>query len=249
MVQSSLHCPRCRVALQPREVAGHVVHGCPACGGLWLDVAGSNRVTTVLCSATLAAADEASRVATHSPDTQLPDLPCPVCSQPMTRRHVDRARVDLDDCPQHGTWFDRGELQTVARSVAAVRAYGGAATGQPVQGGHLAAATSVAGVGVGAAVVGGAMAHPAVQHQVRGHAQPAIDTAGDIALGALELVDAGDVVEGLGVAGHVAGEVAGGLASGGAELAGDALGVVAEGAGGLLGGAFELIGAIFEGLC
>ncbi len=223
-----------------------MVHGCASCGGLWLDNAGSQRVTSVLCSATLAAADAAAQAATHQPDTRIADVPCPVCRRPMVRRHVDRARVDLDDCGEHGTWFDRGELQTVARSVAAARAYGGSAglaATQP-RGGHLAGVVAAgAAVGVGAAAVGVA-ANPGLQQQARQHAQQGADTVGEVAVAAAELVDPGDVLDGVGVAVHASGELAGGAV----ELAGEAFGVVAEGAGGLLAGAFELIGAVFEGL-
>jgi hypothetical protein len=98
-------------------------------------------------------------------------------------------------------------------------------------------------------MVGASVADPSVQQQVKRHAQQGLDAAGEIALEATGLVGIEDVADGVGVAAHVVSEVAGGVTSGGAELAGEALGAVAEGAGGLLAGAFELIGGIFEALC
>jgi Zn-finger nucleic acid-binding protein len=52
-------------------------------------------------------------------------IACPVCSAELTRTTLSSAKVELDTCAQHGTWFDREELLKVSQSHAASRAYGG----------------------------------------------------------------------------------------------------------------------------
>lgn len=41
---------------------------------------------------------------------------CPVCSEPLRRERVQNAWLDIDVCGLHGTWYDRGELERVART-------------------------------------------------------------------------------------------------------------------------------------
>ena len=202
----------------------------------------------------MAYADAAAAAAVHRPDTAAA-LTCPHCARPMLRRRVERAQVDLDDCPEHGTWFDRGELQTVARTVAAMRAYG-----PRIPGG--AALAGAAAVGLTAGAAGAALATaPAAQQIRRGAHSSAVEVAGDIALEAAEFVDPVNVAEGVGVMARVAGHVASAgveatagmtsavaevATSGGVEVAAEAAGAIAEGAGTLLSGAFEILGSIFE---
>lgn len=39
-------------------------------------------------------------------------VPCPVCAQTMNRRNFGRiSGILVDECPNHGTWFDAGELE------------------------------------------------------------------------------------------------------------------------------------------
>jgi Zn-finger nucleic acid-binding protein len=40
---------------------------------------------------------------------------CPVCSRDLTS--IRAARVTIDVCPEHGTWFDRDELGRLARNL------------------------------------------------------------------------------------------------------------------------------------
>jgi len=127
MTQSagSLLCPRCHLPLHAGRAAGESLFGCGACGGIWLDAHGAERLTQALHADALALADSAAQHAAHEVDTAASNLSCPVCQQPLRRRLVERANVELDDCASHGTWFDRNELQTVARTLVAARAYGG----------------------------------------------------------------------------------------------------------------------------
>lgn len=113
-------CPRCSGRLF-EGFAGEVrLLGCGACGGVFLDNEASTRITRARDEAVAALARRAKERAPATIDTRPDDLPCPVCSAAM-RRVQSRGLVDLDICGEHGTWFDRGELNRVmdayARSI------------------------------------------------------------------------------------------------------------------------------------
>jgi Zn-finger nucleic acid-binding protein len=46
-------------------------------------------------------------------------LACPHCNETMTVTQVGGAEVDI--CPGHGTWFDSGELELLAHSIAVAK--------------------------------------------------------------------------------------------------------------------------------
>jgi Zn-finger nucleic acid-binding protein len=58
----------------------------------------------------------APRAAPGRANTQ---LECPVCEKQMIVTEVGGAVVDV--CPGHGTWFDSGELETLAHAIAVAR--------------------------------------------------------------------------------------------------------------------------------
>ena len=182
------------------------MHGCGQCGGVWLDNASSQRLTNALCDHTVSLADKIGRAAPGAPH-QGP-AHCPVCQHQLRVTRVSRAQVEIDVCDSHGAWFDRDELQTVARAFAVDRAYLG---------------PNAAAVGVGAAAVGaGALGAAAVAQDpsIAQRAQRAVEehggTAAEVGVEALDFVDAGDVAEGAGIAA----EAAGGIAEGAFELLG-----------------------------
>jgi len=63
--------------------------------------------------------------ATRAADTR-PPVPCPVCRGAMQRHHVKVAGVDVDRCPAHGTFYDRGEVERVVEALRATRWRAGA---------------------------------------------------------------------------------------------------------------------------
>ena len=148
----------------------------------------------------------------------------------MARHHV--AGVEIDTCSQHGTWFDSGELQRVARALAARSAYGArsgqAAATTGMNRGMLAAGAVAGGaVAVGAVAAGAAIASnpeqvEKAQRQLEASGSDLSEVAIDAVEIAAEVVDPGAVIDGAAV--------------------------VAEVGGGLLSGAFELIGGLLSGL-
>jgi Zn-finger nucleic acid-binding protein len=113
-----LACPRCAVTMYVgRTPAGASMHGCGQCGGVWLDNATAQHVIDTVCEHTLQMAQSAAGAASQPgtrPAAKL--LSCPVCGQTMTAQRVQKAWLDIDVCAEHGTWYDYGELEKVARA-------------------------------------------------------------------------------------------------------------------------------------
>jgi Zn-finger nucleic acid-binding protein len=90
------------------------VHGCPSCGGVWLGTECARRFSMELPPDAIELAAKHSALALESAKT-LPLIDCPVCGMRMQRTHAAAAKLDLDYCDQHGTWYDRNELGSIAR--------------------------------------------------------------------------------------------------------------------------------------
>ena len=113
-----MNCPRCNLELDSHQATRVLLHGCPGCGGVWLDGEASRRVVEAIDPTVVGAADEESRRARQLQVDVARVAPCPVCAQPLRRMPIEQAQVDVDACAQHGVWFDRDELQRVIRAVA-----------------------------------------------------------------------------------------------------------------------------------
>lgn len=108
-------CPRCK---HPLAHAGGGVHACGACEGTFF--------TESALEALVERARHGDEVDTAeslqtgvSPSAMLEDvryLACPMCGEPMNRSIFGRkSGIVVDVCPQHGTWFDHGEVETAVR--------------------------------------------------------------------------------------------------------------------------------------
>lgn len=202
-------CPRCRVALTAGQARNVTLHGCAQCGGVWLDNASASRMVQAYEADALGMADRAAQSATTATDTSVRGIPCAACDAPMEVRRV--YQVDIDVCPQHGTWFDAHELRKVSDAMAQARRQQfrsgpqGHQPRRPPQGSRA-------------------------QHVNN-------DTAfvvGYVAADAMDVADVGlDVVD---VGSDAAGEVVGVVADGGADLLGGAFELV----GGILGGLLDV---------
>jgi len=105
------HCSRCSRPLEPVTRNGYPVELCSAGHGLFVETA------VLACMI-----DEAKSASPPDPDTAAQPalagggpvryVPCPVCAQTMSRRNFGRiSGILVDECPNHGTWFDAGELE------------------------------------------------------------------------------------------------------------------------------------------
>lgn len=78
------------------------MEACPACQGMWLTPAELDELENE------AFADEANKGSLYviSHETE---LKCPVCSAPLKRFDYRFFNLELDCCPDHGFWLDKGE--------------------------------------------------------------------------------------------------------------------------------------------
>ena len=118
-----MQCPRqCGVELRAVEVAGipSAVHLCDKCEGAWYPQEAMFAVAEV-DQETLTRSDlGVVLVGDHLESVDLEhSLNCPVCSQVMSRfSYVLSPDIKLDECGDHGTWLDDGELGTILERLA-----------------------------------------------------------------------------------------------------------------------------------
>lgn len=107
-------CPHCRRVFGSVKVGEVELHGCAGCGGIWLDNESAQRV---LASPEAVFVDLSARAAKHAGTARPrdPRPPCPRCSAVLARTRFHE--VDLDVCPEHGTWFDARELGWLVTSL------------------------------------------------------------------------------------------------------------------------------------
>ncbi|HEY1694349.1 MAG TPA: zf-TFIIB domain-containing protein [Polyangiaceae bacterium] len=109
--RTSLACPRCSAPLFEGRTTMALLHGCGACGGVWLDNAGTRCVLGLVDPQIVALADRASDAAARTASTERRALRCPVGGEELGVAAV--GDVELDVCALHGTWFDKNELHRV----------------------------------------------------------------------------------------------------------------------------------------
>ncbi len=110
-------CPQCQEMLEIVDRRTVVGYACPSCGGIWLDSETTARVEQTLDTQTLQVGEVASSLAQNPFPNHAPSPPCPLCESPMRTYVVPGTDVEVDACDAHGTWFDRGELQTLIREL------------------------------------------------------------------------------------------------------------------------------------
>ena len=118
----ALTCPACRGTLEYTK-ASLPVHGCAACGGLWLGPDAAIHVLQGRGGALESEVVDADRRGSLTPTSEpiLPDAVvrrCPSCDLEMAPLTVGAIRVD--SCPAHGTWFDRLEVTRVTNELLAI---------------------------------------------------------------------------------------------------------------------------------
>ena len=110
---TSLPCPRCATALFEGKAGEVTLHGCGACGGVWLDNGTSRALIERVQRAVVQMADRAARAGTSGADQSGPAR-CPLDGATMQR--VTVRGIDVDACATHGTWFDAGEVRRITEA-------------------------------------------------------------------------------------------------------------------------------------
>ena len=120
--QDVVPCPACRAALKAQPGA-LPVHGCEACGGLWLGPDATVHVMRGLDDAIdheiSKHAEKLGGMARRLPEIDENERICPFCEQSLARVDVNAIRVD--SCFTHGSWFDRTELHEVVLTCSKLR--------------------------------------------------------------------------------------------------------------------------------
>ena len=110
-------CPRCgNEGVFPAQAGELLLQGCGACGGVWMD---DVSVRSLIAKPNQEAVRLSNLAKDHATETVSVEasLRCPVCTEPMGHHDFPKANLRLDQCAQHGTWFDRGELPTLVALV------------------------------------------------------------------------------------------------------------------------------------
>jgi Zn-finger nucleic acid-binding protein len=97
-----MKCPKCNVDLQTQNDRGVEVETCPSCHGMWLTPGELDQLENEAFN------DEANKGSLFlvSQETK---LKCPVCSAALKRFDYRFFDLQLDCCPEHGFWLDKGE--------------------------------------------------------------------------------------------------------------------------------------------
>ena len=101
---------------------------CEKCGGVFADVAATQRIVSTMDRMLLEIGFQAGfgkQRKQHEPR----ELTCPECLIAMQMQRIESAACTVDVCPAHGTWFDTGELEDVMRAFARARRHGAHAPG------------------------------------------------------------------------------------------------------------------------
>ncbi len=111
-------CPGCGQPLTWRSGGGAHYAACAGCGAVFLD-RGSVPWALHNSKCWPELSESVAGLPTGAPDTRLRYLACPACGVAMARKNFQRVSgIIVDECLNHGIWFDPGEL---ARALAFLR--------------------------------------------------------------------------------------------------------------------------------
>lgn len=117
-----MRCPACQTTLVVVEREGIEIDWCVECGGLWFDEGEME-----LLGEKAGRRFEAEDLGRRAEDAGgADDRRCPRCPRRMERLTLspgkmsgrDAAPIEIDRCPDHGIWLDRGELGRIMRRLA-----------------------------------------------------------------------------------------------------------------------------------
>lgn len=116
-----MQCPRCAEDLRERTYEADIrVDECPTCRGLWLDRGELVRIEETSDGTSphdAAVIDTVARAQEQARQMSRPEISCPKCGQPMTKREAHpSSQVVIDVCQAcPGAWLDGGEVQSLER--------------------------------------------------------------------------------------------------------------------------------------
>lgn len=119
--EKHLTCPRCEHVLTSAIIGNTKIDECNNCGGIWMDKESFQKICDdreqqeqALVYPSLIRTIELQP--TNQPTRMY--IPCPECGGLMQRKNfVGCSGIIVDWCKQHGTWFDRQELQQIVNFI------------------------------------------------------------------------------------------------------------------------------------
>jgi Zn-finger nucleic acid-binding protein len=116
-------CPSCRKPMTPAKVGSLSLAECTACSGVWVSARRFERLCADRAAQIAVLHGGALRGQTNAEPTaelRVRYRPCPRCRKLMNRvNFASGAKVVLDICREHGTFFDRDELHRVVTFIQA----------------------------------------------------------------------------------------------------------------------------------
>ncbi len=111
-----LPCPRCSVAMAKYDYGGFLLDVCRRCGGQWVDTEELRRLLAV--EKRQFSREETAKLRKswrpHIREQETRYLKCPRCGSMMRRKNFAKVSgVIIDECRDHGVWYDKGELETI----------------------------------------------------------------------------------------------------------------------------------------
>lgn len=97
-----MKCPKCNVDLRHQTDRGVEVEACPKCEGMWMTPSGLDQLENQAFS------NEEDKGSLYLVAHET-DLKCPVCAVTLKRFNYRFFDLELDCCPEHGFWLDKGE--------------------------------------------------------------------------------------------------------------------------------------------
>ena len=110
--EDKLPCPRCENDLKTKVLNSRIVDYCADCGGVWLghylfDDLLKNIIPSAIATLGISQNNAAKSLTQH----KVRYLRCPECDSTMSRHNfLHDSNIILDQCGQHGIWFDKQEL-------------------------------------------------------------------------------------------------------------------------------------------
>ena len=109
-------CPHCEIDLVAHSFGQKSFNMCPQCGGLWIEKTKFQSICTREEEQEAALAFQCQppkEPCTPRQKSQRAYIPCPECGKLMNRKNFSGSGIVLEWCRDHGSWFDRNELQQI----------------------------------------------------------------------------------------------------------------------------------------
>lgn len=115
--EGTARCPQCQEVLDIADRSTIVGYPCRNCGGIWLESATMQKVVSFLDPQSIQMSEQAAEVAAVPFPPHQARPPCPMCGEAMATFVLPGTDVEVDRCEPHGTWLDRGELETIVHEL------------------------------------------------------------------------------------------------------------------------------------